>query len=138
MYILKNKLWNSCYLCHLHSYVFSLFSDSSAFFVFVHLNWRANQFETKIAGVSFDRWRFKVFYGVSIVLKVFLGQTVSRRTNCIGMKVRSKLTPHHVTRHLFSHTFVLKNILPSSDSFRSKSHWESNRSLHNSSVFYIW
>ncbi len=63
---------NSCYLCHLHSYVFSLFSDSSAFFVFVHLNWRANQFETKIAGVSFDRWRFKVFYGVSIVLKVSL------------------------------------------------------------------
>ena len=95
------------FLCHLHSYVFSLFSDSSAFFVFVHLNWRANQFETKIAGVSFDRWRFKVFYGVSIVLKVFLGQTVSRRTNCMGMKVRSKLTPHHVTRHLFSHTFVL-------------------------------
>ncbi len=27
----------------------------------------------KIAGV--DRWRFQVFYGVSIVLKVFLGQT---------------------------------------------------------------
>ena len=27
----------------------------------------------KIAGV--DRWRFRVFYGASIVLEVFLGQT---------------------------------------------------------------
>ena len=101
---------NSCYLCHFTFLCLSLIflSDSAAFF-FVNLFWFGESIRIlKIAGVSFDRWRFKVFYGVSIVLKVFLGQTVSRRTNCIGMKVRSKLTPHHVTRHLFSHTLVLK------------------------------
>jgi hypothetical protein len=30
---------NSCYLCHLHSYVFSLFSDSSASLYLIHLFW---------------------------------------------------------------------------------------------------
>ena len=34
---------NSCYLCHLHSYVFSLFSDSAAFFVSFVLIWRVYQ-----------------------------------------------------------------------------------------------
>ena len=38
----------SCYLCHLHSYVFSLFSDSAAFlFHLFHLFWRANQLNSK-------------------------------------------------------------------------------------------
>jgi hypothetical protein len=52
---------NSCCLCHLHSYVFSLFSDSSAS-LFVHLNWRANQFETKNRRRFVSR-TFVVFYG---------------------------------------------------------------------------
>ncbi len=65
---------NSCYLCHLHSYVFSLFSDSAASFCICSvLFWRVNQLSLKIAGV--DKWRFQVFYGASIVLEVFLGQT---------------------------------------------------------------
>ena len=36
---------NSCYLCHLlHSYVFSLFSDSSAsLYYLISLIWRVNQ-----------------------------------------------------------------------------------------------
>ncbi len=56
------------------------------------------------AGVSFDRWRFQVFYGVSIALEVFLGQRSAdqRRASCIGKKVGGELTPHHVTRHLSS------------------------------------
>ena len=35
---------NSCYLCHLHSYVFSLFSDSSAsLYYLIRLIWRVYQ-----------------------------------------------------------------------------------------------
>ena len=65
---------NSCYLCHLHSYVFSLFSDSSAFFVFVHLNWRANQFEClKIAGVlRFTFYVLRFTFYVRFVSRTFL------------------------------------------------------------------
>ncbi len=95
-------------------------SDSAAFFC---LNCCL-----KNAGVSFDRWRFQVFYGVSIVLEVFLGQTVSQLTTCIAMKVRRKLTPHYVTRHLSSsHAVCLTNILPSSCSFfrRRSPEWTS-------------
>ena len=35
--------------------------------------------------VSFDRWRFKVFYGVSIVLISFLGQTISRSDGALAV-----------------------------------------------------
>jgi hypothetical protein len=64
---------NSCYLCHLHSYVFSLFSDSAASFCICFICFGESIRCLKIAGV--DRWRFQVFYGASIVLEVFLGQT---------------------------------------------------------------
>ena len=45
---------NSCYLCHLHSYVFSLFSDSSASLCYlIRLIWRVYQ-------MSENRRRFVV------------------------------------------------------------------------------
>ncbi len=52
---------NSCYLCHLHSYVFSLFSDSSASLYLFHLFWRANQLNTKNRRRFVSR-TFAVFY----------------------------------------------------------------------------
>ncbi len=79
---------NSCFVSFDYNLMFfSLFSDSAAFlFHLFHLFWRANQLNSKNAGV--DKWRFQVFYGASIVLEVFLGQT-GRSASCIGMKVRS-------------------------------------------------
>ena len=90
----------------------------------VHLNWRANQFESlKIAGVSFVSRTFSVFYEylpmVWRCLCCCCLSAVGRRASCIWVKVRSRLTPHYVTRHLLTH-FVLKTFLPSSVLFRSK------------------
>ncbi len=135
-FILKNKLWNSCFVSFDYNLMFfSLFSDSAAFlFHLFHLIGESNSWILKIAGVSFDKWRFKVFYGVSIVLKDFLG---CWRASCIAMKVRSKLTPHQITRHLLTHIcFVLINnfsLLPIL--FDRSSRWESS-SIISSSLFY--
>ena len=43
---------NSCYLCHLHSYVFSLFSDSSASLYLIHLFWDNQMSENRRRFVS--------------------------------------------------------------------------------------
>ena len=43
---------NSCYLCHLHSYVFSLFSDSSASLYLIYLFWDNQMSENRRRFVS--------------------------------------------------------------------------------------
>jgi hypothetical protein len=69
--------------------------------------------------VSYRIWDiFGILWGLPVKLKVSL---VGRCASCVGMKVRSKLTLHRVTRHLFSHTLFWINILSSSVLFRSTS-----------------
>ena len=95
------------YLC-----LISLFSDSSASFsficCFICFGGPNKNESLKIAGV--DRWRFKVFYGVSIVLKVFLGQTASCAEGRCS-RYGSAIFAHFVCWELI---FVLKTFLSSS------------------------
>ena len=98
---------NSC-LCHLSLFVLvSLFSDSSASFSFICFICFGESMKMKpknFTGVSYRIWDiFGILWGLPVKLKVSL---VGRCASCIGMKVRSKLTLHRVTRHLFSHTLV--------------------------------
>ena len=127
----KNKLW-TVVLCHLHSCVLSLicFYQIHLLLCINHLFWRVNQMTENCRRFTFhvSRFTFHVSYriwdifgilwGLPVKLKVSL---VGRCASCVGMKVRSKLTLHRVTRHLFSHTLFWINILSSPVLFRSTS-----------------
>ena len=105
---------NSCYLCHLHSCVLSLtcFCQIHLQFLYLfHLFWKPTSWIWKSPAFRSLVRTFSVVYEsfpmVWRCLCCCCLSAVGRRASCIWVKVRSRLTPHYVTRHLLTQ-FVLK------------------------------